>query len=131
MSYITPQELKSYSEFEAVQDRSDGSLLLDIIEAESELESTLRQPISEVLDVDEKLPEKLRIALLKLAQFFALINSDDSIQKGYTSEKMSDYSYTIGSGDSLKKPDISGLINGFINEDVQKLKKGLFRMRGI
>ncbi|MBC1209475.1 protein YqbG [Listeria booriae] len=131
MSYITPQELKSYSEFEAVKERSDDSLSLDIIEAESDLESTLRQPISEVLDVDEKLPEKLRIALLKLAQFFALINSDDSIQKGYTSEKMSDYSYTIGSGDSLKKPDISGLINGFINEDVQKLKKGLFRMRGI
>ncbi|MBC1233156.1 DUF3199 family protein [Listeria booriae] len=131
MSYITPKELKTYSEFESVQERSDESLLLDIIEAESDLESTLRQPISEVLDVDEKLPEKLRIALLKLAQFFALINSDDSIQKGYTSEKMSDYSYTIGSGDSLKKPDISGLINGFINEDVQKLKKGLFRMRGI
>lgn len=131
MSYITPKELKTYSEFESVQERSDESLLLDIIEAESDLESTLRQPISEVLDVDGKLPEKLRIALLKLAQFFALINSDDSIQKGYTSEKMSDYSYTIGSGDSLKKPDIAGLINGFINEDVQKLKKGLFRMRGI
>lgn len=131
MSYITPKELKTYSEFESVQERSDEGLLLDIIEAESDLESTLRQPISVVLDVDGKLPEKLRIALLKLAQFFALINSDDSIQKGYTSEKMSDYSYTIGSGDSLKKPDIAGLINGFINEDVQKLKKGLFRMRGI
>ena len=56
------------------------------------------------------LPEKAQACILKMAQFFALINSDESIVKGYKSEKIGDYSYTLADGNSIRKPDVLSLL---------------------
>ncbi|KAF6603414.1 protein YqbG, partial [Bacillus sp. EKM417B] len=53
-------------------------------------------------------------AVLKMAQFYALINSDESITKGYTSEKIGDYSYTLGNGSTIQKPNIYSLIKDYV-----------------
>lgn len=110
---ITPSDLKSYSVFEDVIEREDDLLKMDILEAETYIESKIEKPIKE----HDPLPEKLKLALLKVSQFFALINSDESMAKGYKSEKIGDYSYTLQDGSKMTMPDISDLISDFIDKE--------------
>ncbi|KAA6482244.1 protein YqbG [Bacillus swezeyi] len=111
---ITPDELIAYSVFEAVKSRPENLLQHDILEAETEVQSIVGHNFS-----DEKyqpLPEKVKLALLKMAQYFALINSDESIVKGYKSEKIGDYSYTLGDGQTIQKPDVENLLKDFVED---------------
>jgi hypothetical protein len=107
---ITPSDLKAYSVFDVVKERPDELLEQDILEAEVEIESIVGHDFSEY----DPLPEKAKLALLKMAQFFALINSDESITKGIKSEKIGDYSYTLSDGQSIKKPDVYNLLKEYI-----------------
>ncbi|MEN1969018.1 DUF3199 family protein [Lentibacillus sp. N15] len=124
---ITPKDLKSYSVFEDVLERKDDLLEMDILEAETYIDSKLKKPIEK----HDPLPEKLKLALLKVAQFFALINSDESMAKGYKSEKIGDYSYTLQDGSKMTMPDISGLISGYIENDEQKTDGVFLRVRSL
>ncbi|MED2944210.1 DUF3199 family protein [Bacillus swezeyi] len=111
---ITPDEVIAYSVFEAVKSRLEDLLQHDILEAETEIQSIVGHDFS-----DEKyqpLPEKAKLALLKIAQYFALINSDESIVKGYKSEKIGDYSYTLGDGQTIQKPDVENLLKDFVED---------------
>ncbi|MCY8341141.1 DUF3199 family protein [Bacillus licheniformis] len=111
---ITPEEVIAYSVFEAVKSRPENLLQHDILEAETEIHSIVGHNFS-----DEKyqpLPEKVKLALLKMAQYFALINSDESIVKGYKSEKIGDYSYTLGDGQTIQKPDVENLLKDFVED---------------
>ena len=110
---ITPSDLKAYSVFEDVLERSDDHLKSDILEATIYVENKIEKPLKDHVP----LPEKLKLALLKVAQFFALVNSDESMAKGYKSEKIGDYSYTLQDGSKLSMPDISDLISDFINKE--------------
>lgn len=123
---ITPSDLKAYSVFDVVKERPDELLEQDILEAEVEIESIVGHDFSEY----DPLPEKAKLALLKMAQFFALVNSDESIVKGYKSEKIGDYSYTLGDGSVLRKPDVYGLLKEYIIESStnESIK---FRMRAL
>lgn len=109
---ITPAELKAYSVFEGVNDRSDNLLQMDILEAETYIESELGKSLGEFTP----LPEKLRLALLKVAQYFALVNSDESMAKGYKSEKIGDYSYTLSDGSTMSMPDVSALLKDYTDK---------------
>ncbi|WP_440705911.1 protein YqbG [Heyndrickxia oleronia] len=111
---ITPSDLKSYTDFEAIKERADDKLEKDILEAEVEIESIVGHDFSE--PQYNPLPEKAKLALLKMAQFFALINSDESIVKGYKSEKIGDYSYSLADGNSIRKPDVLSLLKGYIKD---------------
>lgn len=124
---ITPTDLKAYSTFEAVQNRPDPQLKMDILEAETYVNSKIEKPLKEYDD----LPTELKLALLKVAQFYALINGDESIIKGYKSEKIGDYSYTLSDGSSLSMPDVSGLLDGFMPKDDKKRDGVFLRMRPI
>ncbi|MBU8682003.1 protein YqbG [Bacillus haynesii] len=111
---ITPEEVIAYSVFEAVKSRPENLLQHDILEVETEIHSIVGHNFS-----DEKyqpLPEKVKLALLKMAQYFALINSDESIVKGYKSEKIGDYSYTLGDGQTIQKPDVENLLKDFVED---------------
>ncbi len=121
---ITPEELKSYSTFEAVRNRPEDQLKMDILEAEAYVQKKIAKPLEDY----EPFPDKLKLALLKVGQFFALVNGDESIVKGYKSEKIGDYSYTLGDGSALNMPDVSGLLDDFAPEDGKN--KGFYmRMR--
>lgn len=110
---ITPSDLKAYSVFEDVLDREDQHLESDVLEATIYIENRLEKPLKE----HDPLPDKLKLALLKVAQFFALVNSDESMAKGYKSEKIGDYSYTLQDGSRMTMPDISDLISDFIKKE--------------
>ncbi|MFL0361440.1 DUF3199 family protein [Pseudobacillus sp. 179-B 2D1 NHS] len=113
MLLITPTDVIAYSVFDAVKERPAPLLEQDILEAEIEIESIVGHDFSEVA----LLPDKVRLALLKMAQFYALINSDESIVKGYISEKIGDYSYTLANGQTIRKPDIKSLLKEFIKAE--------------
>lgn len=109
---ITPADLKAYSVFDSVKDRADELLAQDIIEAVAEISLEVGHDFSG--EEYDPLPEKVRLAVIKMAQFYALINSDESITKGYTTEKIGDYSYTLGNGSTIQKPDVYALIKGYV-----------------
>lgn len=122
---ITPEELKAYSVFEGVADRSNDLLKMDILEAETYIEGKLGKLLNEFIP----LPERLRLALLKVAQYFALVNSDESIVKGYKSEKMGDYSYTLSDGSSVSIPDVNDLLGDYIEKKEPSDGNVFLRMR--
>lgn len=124
---ITPQELKDYSEFSTVKERDDKKLEFDILEAETYVDSKIEKPLIEY----EELPIELKLALLKVAQFYALVNSDESIVKGYKSERIGDYSYTLTDGTSLSMPDVSNLLDDFMPDDEKKTGGLFLRMRAL
>ncbi len=124
---ITPDELKQYSVFEDVLERPEPLLKMDILEAETYINKKISKPLKELVP----LPETLKLALLKVAQYFALVNSDESINKGYKSEKIGDYSYTLSDGSSVSVPDVSDLIADFIDVTVPTEGNVFLRMRAL
>lgn len=117
---ITPQDLRDYSAFEAVKERADNLLKFDILEAEANVQKQVEKPLADYVPI----PAEIRLAVLKVAQYFALINSDESISKGYKSEKIGDYSYTMGDGSGLALPDVSALLEDYAK--VGESKTGFF-----
>ncbi|MDC7795008.1 DUF3199 family protein [Bacillus altitudinis] len=109
---ISPEDVRAYTVFESVKNRSDELLESDIIEAEAEVFKIVGHEFTS--EKYQPLPEKAKIALIKMAQFFALINGDESIIKGYKSEKIGDYSYTLADGNTVTKPDVYNLLIDFI-----------------
>lgn len=124
---ITPEDLQNYSVFEDVLERKDKLLKMDILEAETYLNNKLEKPIKE----HDPLPETLELALLKVAQFYSLVNSDESMAKGYKSEKIGDYSYTLSDGSQLTMPDISNLIKEYVKEGESSSSEFFLRVRSL
>lgn len=108
---ITPADLKAYSVFPKVKSREDTLLQSDILEAETEIYDLVGHDFSQYTPN----PEKALLAVKKMAQFYALINSDESITKGFKSEKIGDYSYQLADGNTIKKPDVSHLLKEFVD----------------
>lgn len=125
---ITPDDLQAYSVFEDVLERDPEHLKSDILEATIYVGKRLEKPLEEY----EPLPDGLKLALLKVAQFFALVNSDESMTKGYKSEKIGDYSYTMQDGSRMTMPDISDLISDFIKKEESTADGNVFlRIRSL
>lgn len=130
MANITPQQLKDYTAFEVVSERSDALLADDIVEAELEIKRITGHDFSDA-ETYPTLPDEARIAYLKMAQFYALINQDESLTKGYQSEKMSDYSYTLADGTTIRKPDVFHLLQDHIQDKTNVGKRVTVRMRAL
>ncbi|CAL8900311.1 DUF3199 family protein [Bacillus sp. FSL W8-0645] len=109
---ISPEELQAYSVFERVKNRSVERLTADIIEAEAAVFQIVGHDFSS--GKYQPLPEKARIALLKMAQYFAMLNDDESMMKGFTSEKMGDYSYAKAADQVKGKPYVYALLVDYI-----------------
>jgi hypothetical protein len=84
-----------YTSFIAVSDRRPELLEYDIVQAEQEVFAICGHEF----DAPEytPLPLTVKLSIIKLTEFYALRNSDESATKGYSSEKIGDYSYTISS----------------------------------
>lgn len=126
MPKITPDELIAYTTFEEVKTRLTTHLENDIVEAEAEMVQMVGHDFSDELYIP--LPEQVKLAYLKLAQFFALVNQNEAMNKGYQSEKIGDYSYTLRDGTTITKPDIEHLISNY-RETVASNQRVSMRMR--
>lgn len=123
---IIPQQIIDYTEFETVKSRAPNKLESDILQAETELFSKAGHRFDK--PPYPPIPPEVTLALIKLAEYYALINSDESIAKGYTSERLSDYSYTLSDGQTIKKPAIDLLIADYVQKTAPK-RPVSFRMR--
>lgn len=103
---ITPDDVKSYTSFRAVQERQNSQLEMDIVQAEADIfqfvghEYTDREKYPLDAQGNVTLPLRTKLAFIKLAEYYALVNSDESIAKGVKSESIGDYSYTMKDGES-------------------------------
>ncbi|WP_139491783.1 protein YqbG [Brevibacillus dissolubilis] len=109
---ITPQQVMDYSEFDVVKKRAQEKLAHDIIQAKSDIYQYVGHRFSP--DQYPTVPEEAILACLRLAEFYALINSDESAVKGYKSERIGDYSYTLNDGNVVHKPMLASLLAGFV-----------------
>lgn len=129
MPLITAIEVKDYTDFDVVKERCDNKKILhDILKAESEIFTVCGHRFEEY----ESIPEEVQLVCIELAEYYALIAVDESIAKGYTSEKIGDYSYSMNSNGTLKKPVYLNLLKDYIKNDTSSISRRVkFRMRTI
>lgn len=106
MPILTPTEVRNRTSFLAVKNRTDQQLADDILEAESYIEAFTNTTFSSTV------PEKVRVACIKLAQYYALFNASEAMLKGYESEQLKDYQYKIGKDATF--PDVTHLLTPYI-----------------
>lgn len=121
MPKLVPSEVMDYTSFQSVKDRTSIQMDGDILQAEQDVFSFCGHDFSDEVFY----PEVVKLALIKLAEYYALVNSDESLVKGVTSEKLGDYSYTING--EVKTFSLATLLRNYVKE---KGKKGTtFKVR--
>lgn len=89
--WVTPEEVKAYTEYKSVKERSDDKLKVDISRAEQYVIGYTNNSFEDI----EETPENVRIAVILIAEMYAA--SAGSAAEGfglYKSESFDDYSYT-------------------------------------
>ena len=92
--WVTPAEVKAYSEYKQVQERTDERLAVDIARAEAWV---IAYTNTDFAGADE-IPEPVRLAVILLAEAYAY-NAAADVKTGgkrMKSETFDDYSYTAG-----------------------------------
>ena len=93
--WVTPEEVKTYTDHKEIAERSNEKLKTDIFRAEQKVISITHNNFdSEEL---EKIPESVKIAVMILAEAYAN-NSIEKSKKQIRSETFDDYSYSLDSG---------------------------------
>lgn len=120
--WVTPKEVKEYSEIPAVQQRTNKRLLVDIARAEQYVITYTHNDFSEY----KKIPEAVKTAVIVLAEAYA--HNAIVAAKELKSETFDDYSYTSESSQiSLDGLDLAALLDDFV---IAKPNKGItLRMR--
>ena len=86
--WVTPQEVRDYTEIQSVQERSDTRIAVDISRAEQYVISYTNNDFSDY----EEIPQNVKTAVILLAETYGY-NSVVSA-KEVKSETFDDYSYT-------------------------------------
>lgn len=127
---ITTNKVIAYTEFNVVKNRAIEKIASDILQAETEIFNICNHKFTDAEYMP--LPEEVDLAITKLSEYYALINSDESLAKGYKSENIEGYSYAIGSSENrVQKPDIYNLIKSYIKDEEVKTESVRFRMRSL
>lgn len=122
MAIITPEELKDRTIFDDVKQRDPKLLRMDIVEAQNDI-FTLTLVDFEDKSKYPQIPEEVDIACFKLAQYYALVNSDESSVEDVQSQRMGNYSEQ---SNGYIKPDVTSLLSTWIQ--VKKMN-GTVKMR--
>ena len=106
--WVTPQDVRDYSENEKVRARSDTRLSVDIARAEQYVITYTHNKFDQCGAV----PEAVKTAVLLLAESYgrnAVISA-----KGIKSETLDDYSYTAADSVGADELDLAALLDGFV-----------------
>lgn len=114
---VTPQEVRDYTPFETVKNRADAQLQMDILQAQVDVFDYCKHDFTDVKYTPIALEVKL--AMFKLTEYYALINSDEGILRGIKSEKIGDYQYTLSDG-TTQVFSISKLLFNFIKDGEER-----------
>lgn len=93
--WVTPDEVKAYTDYPKVQARADAKLKIDISRAEQYVITYTNNRFED----DEKYPEapeSVKTAVILIAEMYAFNAAEGADGKGaYKSESFDDYSYTL------------------------------------
>lgn len=110
--WVTPQEVKDYSEIPAVQKRSDARLTVDIARAEQYVITYTHNSFKDL----EEIPQAVKTAVLILAEAYgynAVIAA-----KEVKSETFDDYSYTAEASQiSIGALDLAALLDDWVKSE--------------
>lgn len=129
--WITPEEVKDYSDRQNVIERADAKLAVDITRAEQYIIAYTHNRF----DDPEKypaLPEPVKTAAVLLTEAYAAYAAEFGAGSGmFTSEHFDDYSYTAAdTGYIIGNLDLSPLLDEFVEAENGKTKNAVvMRMR--
>ena len=107
--WITPQEVREYSEIAAVQNRSDTRLVVDIARAEQYVMVYTQNSFQEAHEI----PQAVKTAVLILAEAYA--HNAVIKAKEKQSETFDEYSYTAAvSQIGVETLDLAALLDDYI-----------------
>ena len=107
--WVTPQELREYSDLKQVQERTDARLTVDISRAEQYILTLTHNDFSEHTEV----PQEVKTATLLLAEAYGYNAALKT--KNIKSETLDDYSYTAEYATiSIDELDIAALLDKYV-----------------
>lgn len=107
--WVTPKEVKEYSEIPAVQQRSDTRICVDISRAEQYVITYTHNSFKE----KEEIPPAVKTAVLVLAEAYG--HNAVVAAKEVKSETFDDYSYTAEAKQiSAEALDLAALLDGYV-----------------
>ncbi len=109
----TPEEVQQYTVFPEVKNRPLELLAFDIVQATADIYAWVGHKFSEA--EYPEIPPVVNLTAIKLAEYYALLNSDDSAVKGYQSESIGNYSYSLGNG-STKTVSLGTLLKDYVKK---------------
>lgn len=110
--WVTPQEVKDYSEIPAVQKRSDARLTVDIARAEQYVITYTHNSFKD----EEEIPASVKTAVLLLAEAYG--HNAAIAAKEVKSETFDDYSYTAETSQiSIEALDLSALLDDYVKTE--------------
>lgn len=131
MALITAQDVIDYSVFARVKTRDPKLLDYDILQAETETFQIVGHKFDDATQYPT-LPEQAKLAIIKLTEYYALVNSDESMAKGIKSESIGNYSYTLSDGTTVQKPMLESLLSEYIlPAGTGSGTKARFKMRSV
>lgn len=112
--WVTPQEVRDYSENAAVQARTDARLRVDIARAEQYVITYTHNKFAD----DEEVPSAVKTAVIILAENYG--RNAAIAAKDVKSETFDDYSYTAAdSVISIDGLDLAALLDDFVKAEAR------------
>ena len=119
--WVSPQDLKDYTEIKEIKERADKKLAFDIARAEQKIIKITNNKFDEE-EYAEQIPETVKMAIILVAEAYAK-NTIEKAKKQIKSESFDDYSYTLDSGiidlDSLNLEEL--LSDYIMSEGIGKM----------
>lgn len=120
--WVTPEEVKEYSEIPAVQKRSDARLAVDIARAEQYVITYTHNSFKDAAEV----PQPVKTAVMILAEAYG--HNAMLAAKEVKSETFDDYSYTAESSQiNIDGLDLAALLDDYVKKEPRN--GVVFRMR--
>lgn len=108
--WVTPQEVREYSDYEDVQTRSDAKLGVDITRAEQAVISYTNNKFDD--ESLAEIPVNVKTAIILLAENYA--HGVFQASRSYKSETLDDWSYTANDAKlSISDMGIESLLDDF------------------
>lgn len=119
--WVSPQDLKDYTEIKEIKERADKKLAFDIARAEQKIIKVTNNKF-DAEEYAEKMPETVKMAIILVAEAYAK-NTIETAKKQIKSESFDDYSYTLDSGIiDLESLNLEELLSDYImSEGIGKM----------
>jgi len=112
--WVTPAEVKDYTDKQKVKDRADTRMAIDITRAEQYVINYTHNRFDDAEKYPD-MPVEVKTAVILIAEVYG--NTSAEGKSEYKSESFDDYSYTVAdTATKLENLDLGPLLDEFITE---------------